>query len=131
MALKFVLDTSGYAGYNRGDARLKPWFRAEIEILVPLVVVGELRAGFAAGNQRAENEALLRRFLDTPGVNVVTLADATTKLFAEIYLGLRRAGTPIGTNDMWIAAAAMEHDCELLTLDADFSRVPGLKLSNF
>jgi tRNA(fMet)-specific endonuclease VapC len=127
--MMFVLDTSAYYGFNRGDARLKKWFRAENDILVPLMVVGELRAGFATGNKRAENEALLQRFLDTPGVRAVTLTEATTKLFAEIYLSLRRAGKPIGTNDMWIAASALEHDCELLTLEKDFARVADLKVA--
>lgn len=124
-----ILDTSAYSAFNRGDRRLKRWFRSDHDILVPLVVVGELRAGFAAGTRRPENEALLQRFLDAPNVTVVSLTDATTRLFAEIYLKLRRAGTPIGTNDLWIAALAREHHGQLLTLDTDFSGIPGLKIA--
>lgn len=127
--MMFVLDTSAYSAFNRGDQRLKKWFQASNEIVVPLIVAGELRAGFAVGNKRAENEGLLQRFLDAPNVNTLTVTDATTRVFAEIYRKLRQAGTPIGANDLWIAAMTLEHNTSLLTLDADFSRVPGLLLA--
>jgi len=124
----FSLDTSAFSDFNRGDSRLKEWFHSENEILVSQIVIGELRAGFAAGNRREVNEKLLQRFLDSPNVQTVTITNSTTKLFAEIYLRLRKAGTPIGTNDMWIAAFSLEHDVPLLTTDGDFANVPDLVL---
>ena len=127
--MTIVLDTTAYSDFNRGDKRLKKWFTAKHDLVLPTIVIGELRAGFAAGNRRDENERLLQRFLDSPNVSTVTITDATTKTFADIYLSLRRAGTPIGTNDMWIAAMAVEHSYELLALDTDFKRVPGLRLT--
>ncbi|HSH31095.1 MAG TPA: type II toxin-antitoxin system VapC family toxin [Candidatus Saccharimonadales bacterium] len=130
MAITFVLDTSAYSAFNRGDGRLRQWFQDTSQIIVPLVVVGELRAGFAAGNKREENELLLQRFLDAPNVSTATITDRTTKLFAQIYAKLRRAGTPIGTNDLWIAATTLEHDTSLLTLDSDFACVPDLLLAS-
>ncbi|HTE57536.1 MAG TPA: type II toxin-antitoxin system VapC family toxin [Verrucomicrobiae bacterium] len=123
---QFVLDTSAYSGFNRGDKRLKTWLHADNQIVVPLVVIGELRAGFSLGTKRKENEELLQKLLDSPNVITATITDKTTILFAEIYRRLRQAGTPIGTNDMWIAALALEHDSLLLTLDSDFYRVPDL-----
>lgn len=126
----FVLDTNAYSAFNRGDQRLRKWFLPDNQIVIPLVVVGELRAGFLAGGKRKENEALLQRFLDAPNVSAMTITETTTKLFAEIYLSLRRAGTPIGTNDMWIAAMALEHDLVLLTLDEDFAHIPDLMIAN-
>lgn len=125
--MKFVLDTSAYSAFNRGDHRLKKLIRAENEIAIPLIVVGELRAGFALGNQSDVNEGLLRRFLDSPNVITLTLSDKTTMLFADIFLKLRQAGTPIGTNDMWIAAMALEHGQAILTLDKDFAHIRNLK----
>lgn len=122
------LDTSAYSDFNRGDSRLKEWFIVDNEILISQVVIGELRAGFANGNQRGVNEQLLQKFLDSPNVRAVTLTDKTSKLYAEIYLRLRKAGTPVGTNDMWIAAMSLEHDASLLTTDTDFSYVPDLVL---
>jgi predicted nucleic acid-binding protein len=126
---QFVLDTSAYSGFNRGDKRLKSWFRTDNQIILPLIVVGELRAGFFLGAKRRENEELLQKLLDSPNVITATITNKTTVLFAEIYHRLRRAGTPIGTNDMWIAALALEHDSLLLTLDSDFYRVPDLLLA--
>lgn len=124
-----VLDTTAYSAFNRGDPRLKGYFSTSNELIMPTVVVGELRAGFAAGNHQSENEELLQRFLDSPNVSTVTINDATTKLYAAIYLALRKKGKPIGTNDMWIAAIALEQDCLLLALDSDFKHVPDLMLA--
>lgn len=126
--MTFVLDTSAYSGFNRGDSRLKEYFQASNEILVPLIVVGELRAGFAAGMHRDTNERLLQRFLDAPNVRTITITNDTTKLFATIYASLRKLGRPIGANDMWIAAMSLEHNSALLTTDSDFSNVPDLML---
>lgn len=126
--MKFILDTSAYSEFNRGNAKLRQWFQSDHEIVVPLIVVGELRAGFAAGDRRDDNEQLLQRFLDSPNVHTATLTDNTTELFAQTYLTLRLAGTPVGTNDLWIAAISIEHQCPLLTVDSDFSRIEALKL---
>lgn len=128
MAVKFVLDTSAYSAFNRGDGRLKKWINADNEIFVPLVVVGELRAGFAVGTKTKQNEELLRRFLDSPGVSATTITDKTTSAYAGVFSELRKVGKPIGTNDIWIAAICKELDISLLTLDNDFSFVPGLEL---
>ena len=126
--MKFSLDTSAYSDFNRGDDRLKKWFVSDNEIVISQIVIGELRAGFVAGDRRDINEQQLQRFLDSPGVQTVSITDATTKLFAKTYLELRQAGTPIGVNDMWIAAISLEHTVPLLTTDTDFSNVSSLEL---
>ena len=123
---KLFLDTSAYSGFNRGDKRLKEFFRSDNEIFVPLIVVGELRAGFSLGTKSKENEVLLQKFLDSSNVNTITITDKTTRLFAAIFQRLKLAGTPINTNDIWIAALTLEYDCMLVTLDSDFNRVPDL-----
>ena len=129
MAVSVVLDTSAYSAFYRADIRLKPYFNGDNSLIVPLIVVGELRAGFALGNRQRDNNVLLNRFLNSPHVNTVGITDATTSIYASIFRGLHQAGRPIGTNDMWIAAIALEHNHPLLTLDTDFSHVPGLKLT--
>lgn len=125
----FTLDTSAYSAFNRGDKRLKHWFSVDVDIVIPSIVIGELRAGFAAGNKNKENEDLLQRFLDSPNVFIETISDETTKKYAKIYIDLRKKGKPIGTNDMWIAAIALQLDNELLTLDRGFEYISDLKLS--
>ena len=126
--MSFTLDTSAYSAFSRGDKRLRAWFTTDNDIIVPIIVVGELRAGFAAGGKYKENEELLQRFLDSANVYVKTITDKTTIIYSQIYLKLREKGKPIGTNDMWIAAIALEQDNELLTLDDDFTNVPDLML---
>jgi tRNA(fMet)-specific endonuclease VapC len=127
--MKLMLDTSAYSAFNRGDKRLMRFFRADNDILVPLIVVGELRTSFSLGSKRQENETLLQKLLDSPNVNTLTLTDKTATLFAAVYYQLKCNGAPMGTNDMWIAALALEHDCMLVTLDSDFERVPDLSVA--
>ena len=126
--MSFTLDTSAYSAFNRGDKRLRKWFTSDNDIVVTIIVIGELRAGFVAGNKRKKNEELLQRFLDSPNVYAQTITDKTTVIYSQIYLSLRQKGKPIGTNDMWIAAIALEMDNELLTLDEAFSYIPDLML---
>ena len=123
-----LLDTSAYSAFNRGDLRLRSWFNVKHTILVPLIVIGELRAGFIAGTKTAENEQLLQQFLDSPNVQTIALTDETTKYFAKLFLEIRKTGRAIGTNDLWIAALSLEHNTQILTLDEDFQRVPGLRV---
>lgn len=123
---KLVLDTSAYSSFNRGDKRLKEFIRTDNEIFIPLIVLGELRAGFSLGTKSMENEVLLQKFLDSSNVSTITITDKTTRLFATIFQQLKLAGTPINTNDIWIAALTLEYDGLLVTLDSDFNRVPDL-----
>lgn len=114
--------------FERGDPRLRKWISHANEMLVPLIAIGELRAGFAAGSRQTQNEELLRGFLDLPNVTTVTISDTTTVMYSRIFSQLRRVGKPIGSNDMWIAAIALEHKLPVLTLDADFSNIQDLVL---
>lgn len=123
---RLVLDTSAYSGFNRGDKRLKEFFHSDNEIFIPLIVLGELRAGFSLGIKSKEDEALLQRFLDSSNVGTITATDKTTRLFRAVFQQLKLAGTPININDIWIAALALEHDRLLVVLDSDFKRVPDL-----
>jgi tRNA(fMet)-specific endonuclease VapC len=129
--MKLVLDTSAYSAFNRGDRRLKEFFSPANDMLVPLITIGELRAGFALGTRVKENETLLQKFLDSPNVSTLTITDKTTKLFASVFQRLKVAGSPINTNDLWIAALTLEYDGLLVTLDSDFSRVPDLLVTKF
>ncbi len=128
MAVSFVLDTSAYSAFNRGDGRLRSWIVPDSAITVPVIVVGELRAGFAVGSRTEENEALLQRFLDAPNVEVGLVSVSMSQRFADFFAQQRRAGRPVGSNDLWIAAMARELDLPVLTLDADFGRIAGVEL---
>jgi tRNA(fMet)-specific endonuclease VapC len=96
------------------------------QIWLPFVVVGELRAGFAVGTQGPHNEAILNRFLLKPGVAILYADEQTTHHYANVYRQLRKQGTPIPTNDMWIAALVLQHSLVLYARDAHFDTLPQL-----
>ena len=94
------------------------------EIVLTPVVLGELHSGFRRGSRRAENERELDAFLSTPRVSMVPMGEETALRYAAILDALRRAGTPVPSNDLWIAASAMEHGLALLTTDDHYLRIP-------
>ena len=124
--MRIALDTNRYVDMARGDAALAAQIEACEWVGVPFVVIAELRAGFAGGKKRSDNERSLARFLGRPGIHVLWASDVTTRLYASIYAKLRTVGLPIPTNDIWIAALALEHEAALLTRDPDFRNVAEL-----
>ncbi len=121
---RLLLDTSAYSAFFRGDAQAKEAIQSADDIVLNPVVIGELLAGFGRGRQRARNEKELAEFLAAPRVRVVAVDEETASRYAVILGGLWAAGTPIPTNDIWIAASAMQHGLEVLTADAHYARVP-------
>ena len=124
--MKIALDTNRYTDLCRGDASIVEAVELADAVWLPFVVLGELRAGFAAGSQGPRNEAVLRRFLLKPGVGVLYADEQTTHHYAAVYRQLRKQGTPIPTNDMWIAALVLEHSLCLCDRDAHFDHLPQL-----
>ena len=99
--------------------------RAE-RIYLPLMVLGELRAGFQAGSRTRQNERVLVRFLNSPRVRLLLPDEQTTFHYAGLFVQLRQQATPIPTNDLWIAALVIQHDLVLLTRDAHFKHLSQL-----
>lgn len=121
-----ALDTNVYSAFMRGLPAALSALRAVREIHVPLMVLGELLAGFAAGARPAKNRDELARFLASPRVSVLLPDERTARHYAELFATLRAAGTPIPSNDLWIAALARQHRLSLLTFDTHFDALPGL-----
>ena len=126
MALRIALDTNAYSNAARNEPRMRQVIGAAERIFLPFVVLGELRAGFAAGKAGRRNETGLVTFLSSPRVEVLYADEQTTHHYASIFAQLRQAGTPIPTNDLWIAALAVQNDLTLCTVDHHFSHVPQL-----
>jgi tRNA(fMet)-specific endonuclease VapC len=112
----------------RGDQGLVRLISLASEVFLPFVVVGELRAGFGVGVHTRANERILQRFLAKPGTDVLLATEATTHHYANLYRQLRKQGTPIPTNNLWIAALTVEHDLALVTRDEHFAHMPQLEL---
>lgn len=123
-----AIDTNAYTAFKRGDAAVVAVLRHATEILVSTTVLGELLAGFSAGSRQSANRAELTQFLDSPRVKFVPSVSATADFYALVYAALRQRGQPIPTNDLWIAASCLEHGAALLTLDAHFQHVGGLRV---
>jgi tRNA(fMet)-specific endonuclease VapC len=126
VAVKLALDTNRYTDLCSGNAYVVETIERADQVWLPFTALGELRAGFAVGSQGPRNEAVLRRFLLKPGVGILYADEQTTHHYAAIYRQLRKHGTPIPTNDMWIAALALQHSLALFARDAHFDALPQL-----
>lgn len=124
--IRLCLDTSGYSRLMRGHPPLQKRLEEADEILLPATVLGELHAGFLAGSRAAENAALLAEFRRQPGVIAIDITDNVAERYGAVVAELRRQGTPIPTNDIWIAAAALENGGRVVAYDDHFRKVPGL-----
>ena len=126
-----LLDTSAYSAFLRGHEELKLALQRADRIVLTPIVLGELGAGFRAGARHKKNEAELRQFLSSPRVDVVTVDTETAERYAVILHALRQARTPIPTNDIWIAASAMQHGLRVLTTDVHYTRIPQIIVERF
>jgi tRNA(fMet)-specific endonuclease VapC len=126
VALRIAVDSNRYTDFCRGEERSVEVFRTADELWLPLIVLGELRAGFAHGSRRVENERTLTKFLNSPRAHVASPDDQTTHFYATVYADLRRRGRPIPTNDLWIAALVLQNELVLFDRDSDFDAIPQL-----
>ena len=126
--MKLVLDTSAYSLLARRHADAAAGVREATRLFFPAVCLGELHAGFRKGARAQENLRVLENFLSTYEVAVLDVDAHIAEIYGSIHDTLRRAGTPIPTNDLWIAASCHGLDGALLTSDRHFESVPDLQL---
>ena len=124
--MRVALDTNRYVDLCKGVAETAELAATAEAVFLPFVVLAELRAGFALGRRGAENERVLRRFLLKPDVAVLYADEQTTHHYASAFRQLRRQGTPIPTNDIWVAALALQHSLALHDRDKHFDQFPQL-----
>jgi tRNA(fMet)-specific endonuclease VapC len=124
--VKLALDTNRYRDLCEGEEEVIRLVETAESVHIPWIVIGELRAGFSVGRKGRENEAVLQRFLMKPGVEVGYPGDMTTRFYANLFRQLRQQGTPIPTNDLWIAALVLERDLVLCSRDGHFRSIPQL-----
>jgi tRNA(fMet)-specific endonuclease VapC len=122
--MRLGLDTNRYVDLCKGVEGTVRLVSTAEAVFLPFVVVAELRAGFALGKRMAENERVLRRFLLKDGVAVLYPDDQTSHHYAAAYRQLRHQGTPIPTNDLWIAALVLQHNLRLHDRDRHFDNLP-------
>ncbi len=129
--MKIMLDTSAYVGFKRNAVEtVKIIVRAELILFSP-IVLGELMFGFRNGTRFKENMEALNSFLEHEAVELMQIGKITSDRYSRIALQLKQQGTPIPTNDIWVAAQTMELGAELITSDQHFAKINGLVCTIF
>jgi tRNA(fMet)-specific endonuclease VapC len=124
--MKLALDTNTYRAFMEGDKKAVELVRQADVIGMPVPALAELRFGFLSGTRGRQNEAVLQRFLDSPRIQILSCDYQTSHYYSEIKLQLKKQGTPIPINDVWIAAIASQHGMTLFSYDRDFDSIPQL-----
>ncbi len=126
---RLVLDTSAYSHFRAGHPRVLDLLARAAVVVIPVTVLGELEAAFQLGRRTQENRLTLAEFLDESFVTVWPTTPAVASHYGRLFAQLRRAGTPLPINDVWIAAASLDCVGRLVTFDGDFERIPGLEVT--
>jgi tRNA(fMet)-specific endonuclease VapC len=129
--MKLLLDTTAYVGFKLGVSEVVDVIAGAEHIFFSAVVLGELMFGFRNGTKFRENIEELDQFLQHGAVEIIQIGRITADRYSRIASQLIRQGTPIPTNDIWIAAQTMEHGADLITSDKHFERISGLVYTLF
>lgn len=125
---KVLLDTNAYSNFLAGDEKVLVEIENSDIVYLSVFVIGELLSGFKGGSKEQENKNLLNRFLGKSPVEIMNATKETSEFFAHIMYHLKKKGSPIPINDVWIAAHVFESGSTLITYDFHFKKIPGIKL---
>ncbi len=125
---KILSDTNAYSRFLSGDEKVLNAVINAQTVYMSVFVIGELCAGFRGGSRPQENKKILEKFLSKPTVRVLNATEETADIFGMIKHDLKKAGTPLPINDVWIAAHAIEIGTVVVTYDAHFKKIAGIRL---
>jgi tRNA(fMet)-specific endonuclease VapC len=125
---KALLDTNAYIRLVAGDERILAHLEEVDQIYMSVFGLGELYAGYRAGDREKQNKQILEKFLDNSDVVVLDATRVTAENYGLIKSALKKSGRIIPLNDIWIAAQALETGSVLVTYDSHFLAVPGLRI---
>ena len=120
-----ILDTNGLSALAEGQPALEPVLRKAAQVAIPVIVLGEYRYGIAHSRDRKQYEEWLTAYLSR--FRILDVDEETTLSYRDVRTELKRAGTPIPANDVWIAALCRQHRLPLLSRDRHFDAVPGIQ----
>ena len=124
--MRILIDSNRFIDFCAGELKVVDAFEQAALVVVPFIVLAEIRVGAQSIKRGDTQVRILGELLQQPGVRVVHSSDSTTHHYATLYARLRKAGTPIPTNDLWIAALAIEHSLVLYSRDAHFDLMPSI-----
>jgi tRNA(fMet)-specific endonuclease VapC len=124
--MKICIDTNIYSAFKKGNPKIRELLENTDEIYIPSIVMGELYAGFQLGTKLRDNIKDLKEFIEQPGIYVIDINDSIAERYGALIKILKDNGTPIPTNDIWIAATALENGGRIATFDIHFKSIPGL-----
>ena len=131
MAIRgILLDTNAYAAFKHGTGESIEILRHAPLIGMNSVVLGELLCGFALGKYETINKQELKLFLSFQRVKLLSINDNTAEYYSKVYTQLKHKGKPIPTNDMWVAATAIENDLAIFSYDIHFQSIDGIITGN-
>jgi tRNA(fMet)-specific endonuclease VapC len=119
-----ILDTDALSALAEGEAALETVLHRAAQVLLPVIVLGEYRYGIGLSRERAHYEQWLAEYLST--FRVLEIDERTSGFYAAVRTQLKKAGTPIPSNDVWIAALCRQHSLPLLSRDLHFDAVAGI-----
>ena len=126
--MRLLLDTNAYSALMAGESGARRLITLAERVAIPMPVIGELLYGFRLGTRSVENQQILQDFLGQRVVDMVGIDFEVCEFYARIGEQLRSCGSPIPTNDHWIAAIAIRHHLSLMSRDRHFDRIPGLEV---
>ena len=126
---RIIIDTNFYTAFKRNDTDAVTLLQRAEYVGVNSVILGELLAGFRCGSREKQNRLELDQFLDSARVATIAVDDETAEFYAQVFSELRQKGRPIPSNDLWLAASALQHGLALATFDDHFSSISGLLLA--
>ena len=125
---KVLIDTNVYTAFKRNDNRVTDAFKHLDYIGIDVTVLAELHSGFKGGSKEKQNIKELVEFLNSFRTHIIEHNEITAEFYANIFNTLKINGTPIPTNDIWIAASALQNGLSLFTIDIHFTKIEGLLL---
>jgi predicted nucleic acid-binding protein len=120
-----ILDTNGLSALVEGEPSLEPVLRKAEHLAIPVIVLGEYRYGIWHSRNRQHYQQWLQEYL--PKFRILDIEDQTAIPYAAIRTELKKAGTPIPSNDTWIAALCRQHSLPIVSRDRHFDLVLGIK----
>ncbi len=126
---KFLLDTNIISAWLKGESAIADKIDKASEILIPVVVIGELYYDALFSTQTEKNISDIQSI--TRHYNLLPTDEFTAFAYGDIKAALRKKGKPIPENDIWIAAIARQHGLTVVTRDKHFGEIEGLKIKKW